>query len=372
MKLSQGHRSSRSSPLEGLVVVCFAELYPGPYATALLVDLGAEVILVERPTGERAREIPDFFCAFARGKRSVSLDLKRPEALHKIRPLIERADVVYEGFSPGTADRLGIGYDALISINPKLIYISISGFGQTGPYRDRVAHDLSYQGVTGVLADQIDSPQSTMPAIASGDVSAALFSVIGMLSALHGRATNGKGSFVDVSVTDCLVSCMAPWLTTVLNQRPPLSVAEAPANGVFHASDGRALSLSIMQEDNFWRELCDLLDLQSYAELDFGGRHFAARTLKPLIAERIAAQPFVHWAYELDRRRIAWSPMLTPEEVTQDPHFQARSMFDEIHTGEGTLRFVRQPLKFSEYTNAPVCNVPTVGDSNDELLARHD
>ena len=361
-------RAAVGAPLDGLLVVCFAELYPGPYATALLVDLGAEVVIVERPGGERGRAIPDFFAAFARGKRSVSIDLKAPDAVLRLDPLLRRADVVFEGFSPGTADRLGIGYAALSEINPRLIYASITGFGQTGPLRSRPAHDLSYQAFAGVLAEHADP--AVLPTIASGDTSGALFSVIGVLAALQARSRTGLGTFVDVSVTDCLVSCMVPWVGPVLNGRAPLVVADAPANGLFRTSDGRMLSLSVMQEDDFWVRLCDLIGLEEHAGLDFAQRGEQARELRERVAERIAQRRMTHWERELDARRIAWSPVHTFAEVAEDPHLRQRRLFDALPDPDGrTFRFIRQPLRFSNYRSAAISGVPAVGESNALLLS---
>jgi crotonobetainyl-CoA:carnitine CoA-transferase CaiB-like acyl-CoA transferase len=359
-----------NTPLDGIVVLCFAELYPGPYATALMADLGAEVIIIERTAGELGRAIPDFFAAFARGKRSVSINLKQPDSLERLTPLLRRADVVVEGFSPGTAARLHIDYDTLSKINPQLIYASISGFGQTGPYRDRAAHDLSYQSVAGLLADQASKP-GTKPLLATGDVSAALFTVIGVLAALQGRAKNGRGSYIDVGVTDCLASCMAPELAPLLNGRPPLNVGDAPANGLFATSDGRVLSLSVLQEDHFWQALCDLLELPQYRQLDWDARAANADKVREELKSRIAAHPLAHWSAEFDRRRIAWSPVQGLEEVVRDPHMHARGLFAEAQDAqERTFRFVRQPLKFSSYANAPVARIPAIGEANAEFLSK--
>jgi crotonobetainyl-CoA:carnitine CoA-transferase CaiB-like acyl-CoA transferase len=331
--------------------------------------LGAEIVLVERPTGDRARALPDFFAAFARGKRSVALDLKQPDSMARLTPLIARADVVVEGFSPGTADRLGFGYEALRRINPLLVYASISGFGQTGPYRNRAAHDLSYQALAGALADQAFEPRAK-PTVAIGDVSAALFAVIGILAGLQGRQKSGQGTYVDVGMTDSLVSCLVPFLAPVLNGREPLDAGKAPANNLFRTSDGRVLSLSVLQEDDFWQALCGLLGLGAHANLDFVARHERADELGAQIAARIAERPLDFWSEAFDRLRIAWSPVLTLEGVVQDLHMQARGLFDVVTDASGhAMRFIRQPLKFSNYSDAPVLRIPSLGEGNAELLA---
>lgn len=357
------------APLEGILVVCFAELYPGPYAASIMADMGAEIVQIERPSGDRGRPLTDFFATFARGRRSIAIDLKEPASVERLAPLLKRADVVIEGFSPGTAKKLGVDYATLSTINPALIYASITGFGQTGPYRDRVGHDLSYQAVSGLLDEQSREP-GTKPTVASGDVSGALFAVIGILAALQGRATSpGKGTYIDVSITDCLLSSMAPWVAPVLNGRPRMHVAEAPANALYKTKDGRVLSLSILQEDHFWRALCELLGLSEHAMLDFDGRAGKLDLLSGLLADRIAEDTLDNWGRAFDRLRIAWSPVYALEDIPSDPHFQARAMFDSIPNADGSsTRIVRQPLKFSEYTNTPLGQVPELGEANRELL----
>ena len=147
--------------LDGIRIVCLAEQYPGPYATLLLADLGADVILVERPgSGDPARQFPGFHAALSRNKRSVVIDLKAEDGRRQLRDLVASADVLMEGFRPGTMERLGFGYAAVELLNPKLVYVSISGFGQSGPYRDRPAHDLSYQAIAGFLFSTTALPRS--------------------------------------------------------------------------------------------------------------------------------------------------------------------------------------------------------------------
>ena len=146
--------SDAARPLAGMRVVSMAEQYPGPYATMIMSDLGAEVVIVERPgTGDPARQFPPFFAALNRGKRSVAIDMKTSEGVAALRRLVANADIFLEGFRPGTADRLGIGWEELRAVNDALVYVSISGFGQDGPYRLRPAHDLSYQAAAGLLGE---------------------------------------------------------------------------------------------------------------------------------------------------------------------------------------------------------------------------
>jgi crotonobetainyl-CoA:carnitine CoA-transferase CaiB-like acyl-CoA transferase len=149
-----------ATPLAGYRVLSLAEQYPGPFATLLLSDLGADVIQLERPGGDPARRYPEFYAALNRGKRSAAVDLKHPGGVPAVAALAARADVVLEGFRPGVLDRLGLGAEQLTAANPALVHVSISGFGQTGPYRDRPAHDLTYQAMAGLL-DETKRPATS-------------------------------------------------------------------------------------------------------------------------------------------------------------------------------------------------------------------
>ncbi|MGD9890407.1 MAG: CaiB/BaiF CoA transferase family protein, partial [Dehalococcoidia bacterium] len=211
------------SPLDGITVVSMAEQYPGPYCTMLLADMGADVILVERPgRGDPARGptgMSDHFAALSRNKRSIAVDAKREAGREIIVRLARDADVLVEGFRPGVMDRLGLGYAALGEVNPRLIYCSITGYGQDGPYRSRPGHDLSYQALAGLLSSLIPAGQfDRRPGVAIGDLSSAMFAAQGILAALIARAQTGRGQSIDVSMTDGLVSWMGTAITAALSR----------------------------------------------------------------------------------------------------------------------------------------------------------
>ncbi|MGB3864596.1 MAG: CaiB/BaiF CoA-transferase family protein, partial [Xanthobacteraceae bacterium] len=275
-----------SLPLAGIRVVSLAEQYPGPYATLLLSDLGAEVILVERPgVGDPARQFPPFHAALNRGKQSVALDLKSSEGKRDLRRLVASADVLMEGYRPGTMARLGFGYEAMAALNPRLVYVSISGFGQDGPYRDRPAHDISYQALAGFLYRHAEQGSVEDPGgIAVGDLSSGMFAAVGTLAALLERGRTGKGKYVDVSMTDGLVSWMSVMLGPVMNGAPLADIGAEPAYGVFKCADGRLLTLSIAHEDWFWRPLCELLGMHAAAGFNRGERVARGEVLRRDVA----------------------------------------------------------------------------------------
>ena len=210
-------------PLAGVRVVSLAEQYPGPFATMLLADLGADVILVERPAGgDPTRAYPGFFDSMARGKRSITLDLKSDDGRTRLWELLGTADVLLEGYRPGTLARLGFGPDTVLGRHADLLYVSISGYGQTGPNRARTGHDLTYQAEAGMLYEHLPpAAPAAPPSLALGDLSSALFAVQGVLTGLLRRERTGVGGQVDVAMVDCLTTMLAAHAGPVLNDAGP-------------------------------------------------------------------------------------------------------------------------------------------------------
>jgi len=362
--------AGKGLPLHGLRVVSLAEQYPGPYATLLMADLGAQVILVERPgQGDPARGFPGFHAALNRNKRAVAVDLKSDEGRSALRGLLADADVVLEGFRPGTMARLGFGYEDVARINPRLVYVSISGFGQDGPYRDRPAHDLSYQAIAGLLFRQARSGKVEPPGdLAVGDLASAMFAVVGTLAALHQRERTGRGEYVDVSMTDGLVSWMSVFLGPQMNREELADIAAEPAYGTFRCGDGKLLTLSIAHEDWFWSPLCGLLDMPDAAALRRPERVARFDPLRDRIARALARAPRATWAQRLDEAAIPWGPVNDLHDVVEDPHFRARGLFRDVPEGGGTRRAVAQPLRFGDSHPGPVRGTPAVGEGNADLI----
>jgi crotonobetainyl-CoA:carnitine CoA-transferase CaiB-like acyl-CoA transferase len=354
---------------DGVRVLSLAEQYPGPYATLLMADFGADVIMVERPDGgDPARIFQDFFAALARNKRSVVLDLKSPEGRGHFLGMVQEADIVIEGFKPGTMERLGFGYADLKNINERLIYISISGFGQNGPYRDRVAHDLSYQAVAGLLFAKT-GPCDAPPALSLADLCGGMFAAFSAATALYAREKTGFGTYVDVSMTDGLVSWMTSFLTPQMNKGISLSVSDLPGYGAFRCSDGGVLTLSIVHEDHFWKRLCDALDMAAESGLDQALRTARNDELRALVRSRISQHALAYWAEIFDDRGIPWSPLLNLAEVIDDRHFHERGMFHSIDDRQGGSQFhVMQPLKFSRFTSSLRRLAPMLGEHNQGVL----
>jgi crotonobetainyl-CoA:carnitine CoA-transferase CaiB-like acyl-CoA transferase len=358
-------------PLAGLRVLCLAEQYPGPYATLILADLGADVIMVERsPGGDPSRGLPAFFESLNRDKRSVVIDLKQPAGVDALHRLAATADVFIEGFRPGTVDRLGVGWEALREVNPRLVYLSISGFGQDGPYRLRPAHDLSIQAAAGLLAPASSQEIGFSGGLAIGDLTSGMFAVIGALSALRARDERGVGSYVDVSMMDCLVSLMTSQLGPALNRQPSPWLDEEPGYGVYPASDG-LLTLSISQEQPFWRALCTELGMPEAGQMDVPTRRGRCEELRAQIADRISCETRAHWSDVFERAGVPFALVSELADVVDDPHIAARGLFVDLPAGADhpRRRHVRQPLAFDGEHYGPAGHMPRLGEHTLEVLA---
>lgn len=354
-------------PLQGLRVLSLAEQYPGPYATLLLADLGADVILVERPgTGDPIRRFPGLFTALHRNKRSVALDLKSEAGRADFLRLVDSADAVLEGFRPGVMTRLGIGPEVLRARKPSLVFVSISAFGQTGPMVKVAGHDLSIQGVAGMLDVPPGQEASTpVPKVPLADIASGMFAALGVVSALLARERGGSGSTVDVSMLDSLVSWMTGFLVPAMNQLPQRQLPPAdPAYGVFATADGRQVTLSIAGEPHMWAQLCALLGLERYADLseeELGARR---DEILPVLRAAIASWPHDPLCAELEQRHIAFGPVRRLEHVTADAQIAARGMEVQLQG----RRYIRQPLLFDGEGGAVSRGTPGLGEHNAELL----
>jgi len=367
-----------AAPLRGVRVVSMAEQYPGPYATLILADLGADVILVERPDGgDPARQFPAFFDSLNRNKRSVALDLKSPDGLGALRRLVAGADVFLEGFRPGTAERLGVGWDDLRAVNPRLVYVSISGYGQTGPYRLRPGHDLSYQAGAGMLFPQAESDEALpLSPVQVGDLSAGTLAATAVGVALFARERTGEGQYVDVSMFDGLVSWMTTALVPVMNRTGEPGFPIEAGYGVYRCGDGRWLSLSVAHEDHFWRRLCQVLGLPAdVGALEAPERRRRVEELRGLLAQRLAGRGRDAWVAALDAADVPCAPVAGLDEVAADPHVRARGLLVGSPAGDGRpgRRHVRQPLAFNHRPGpAEVRPAPALGQHSAEVLTELD
>lgn len=363
---------STQPPLTGVTILSMAEQYPGPYATLLLADLGADVILVERPrAGDPSRQFPAFHEALNRNKRSIALDLKAPEGREVFLRMASTADAILEGFRPGVVDRLGVGYDAVREHNPGIVYVSISGFGQDGPLRDRPAHDVSYQAMAGMLHERLTGDPGPAPSVAVGDLSSGMFAAVATLTGLVSRGRTGEGCAVDVSMTDGLMSWMTTYLFATANgfAEPGVPPRE-PGYGLFRTSDDGVISLSVAHEDWFWRPLVATLGLDEFADVTAAGRRERYEELRRRIAEVVASRSRDTWEKLLDDAGVPFGPVLGLDEVIDQPHTRERGLLVEVPGGGGreTRTHIRQPLQFRGVPTQLDRHVPSLGQDTTEVL----
>ncbi len=369
-------------PLEGIRVLDFSTLLPGPLATLVLAEAGAEVIKVERPgRGDEMRsyqpklgESSVNFALLNRGKRSVALDLKAPGALERLRPLLATADILVEQYRPGVMDRLGLGYDAVAAIQPRIIYCSITGYGQSGPRSAEAGHDLNYVAEAGMLslaagADGAPVPPAALVADIGGGSYPAL---VNILLALRERDRTGRGCRLDVAMSENLFTFMY-WavgngLAAGSWPRPggELVTGGSPRYQIYRTKDDRFLAAAPL-EDPFWKRFCDLIDLPARWRDDSRDPEGTRRE----VAERIRRAPAEAWRARFSGEDVCCSVVQTPREALADPHFRARGVFRRSVTTPGaTVSALPLPLVDAFRGGPPEAGYPSLGEANDTLLAR--
>src|SRR5574341_64126 len=339
--------------LDGITVLDLSTQMPGPYCSMILADLGAEVVKVEAPGGDPLRAYPPMFDSVNRGKRSIVLDLKTADGKAILGRLAGRADLVLEGFRPGVAARLGVDYASVAKIKPDIIYCSISGFGQDGPYRDGSGHDINYLAMGGVLGLEVPiAGRPSPPPVLVSDLAAGQFAAIALLAALVGRLRTGGGQYIDLSMTDGVVS----WVGTELarfhaeGKRPDRpNVTVAPHYEIFATSDGGFVALGIVYEEHFWRRFCELLSLAGWRGWTHDERLHRSEEIRGELRRRFLQRPRAAWERLFEGVDVPFAGVANLEEVLQNPQFRHRDLFAELPSsaGEGTTGQVALPMKFS-------------------------
>jgi crotonobetainyl-CoA:carnitine CoA-transferase CaiB-like acyl-CoA transferase len=374
-------------PLAGLRVLDLTRILSGPYATMALADLGADVVKVENPSGgddTRSWGPPfqggeaAYFLAVNRNKRSLAVDLKSGIGHDAVARLARCADVLVENFRPGTADRLGFGYEQLSAGNPGLIYASISGYGQSGPMRDEPGYDAIAQAASGVMS--VTGEPGGPPArvgVSSADLGAGMWAVIGILAALASRNATGKGQWVDVSLLDGQVS----WLTYVAagfsatGEVPRRYGSAHPTIVPYQAlrsADGHLMVAA--GNDTLWRRFAaaigspDLADDPRFVTNPDRVRH--RDELIAILEEVLATETSEHWASQLASAGVPAGPINTVGQALAHPQVQARGMVGQVeHPSAGTLQTIGFPVKLSGATPVAPSAPPTLGQHTDEVLA---
>jgi crotonobetainyl-CoA:carnitine CoA-transferase CaiB-like acyl-CoA transferase len=373
-------------PLDDLYVVDLSRILSGPVCTMLMTDMGAQVIKVEPPPlGDDSRQwgppfiggISTYFLSVNRNKKSLGLNLKTEEGRRILWKLIERADVVIENFRPGVLDKLGFGFNAVAKVNPRAVYCSISGFGQTGPYRDRPGYDVIAQGESGMmdLTGYPDGPPAKLGA-SLADVVAGLYAFNGICLALLARHKTGKGQLVDISLLDGMVSTLTYHALIYLStgrspkragtRHPSITPYES-----FQAKDG-FVNVAVTNQKQ-WENFCQVLGLPALAQ-DPQFESMEARLanyseLRPIIDGVVSRMTRAEVMNALSEVGIPAGPINTVAEILEDPHMHAREMVVElIHPDYGPLKMLGIPIKLSDTPGGVGKAPPKFGEHNAEVL----
>jgi CoA:oxalate CoA-transferase len=336
---------------------------PMPHATQILCDLGADVLKVERPGGDPMRSYPELFASLARGKRSIELDLKQPVGIARAVELVGQCDVFCESWRPGVADRLGLGATTLMSARPELIYCSISGYGQDGPWRDVPGHDLNYQALGGAVAprpgDEFPPP---IPRLPVADLEAGTLAALLVCAAWAKRIATGEGERIDVAMADVVAWWVGPRSNVVhdaiASNDEPSSQQGSPGYGVFVAADGGLVTLAPLSEPHLWRAICEGLQLDELADTSFAERLGRIDEIRTAITDAIGALPA---ATAIERLRAAGAPVapvLTPEAASVHRQFAARGIVAEVNGVAVPLL----PARLDQHPRLGAAPVPSVGE----------
>ena len=382
--------------LEGIRILDLTRIFSGPYCSMLFADMGAEVIKIEPPGGEIIRDNPPmvkegeggpddrsrsgYFLTLNRNKYGITLNLKHPKGVGIFKELVKIGDVVLENYAPGVMKRLGIDYPVLQGINPRTIMCSISGFGQWGPYSERIAFDVISQAMSGLMSitGYPDSPP-TRVGTSLGDVNASVHAAFAIMTALWQREKSGVGQYIDCSMQEAMVSILegaiVRWtigkelLTPIGSHNPH----DAPM-GAYKCKDGYIIIATV--GDEHWHRFCRAIGRPEWAS-DPGYRTKRQRWEKKLILaeeiEKWTANYTVKEAGEiLDRERVANSPILNIQQVVDDPHLNARGYFVEVeHPIIGKAKIPGIPFKFSETPGEVERPSPLVGEHNELILGKY-
>ncbi len=376
-------------PLEDIKILDLTRVLAGPFCTMILSDLGAEVVKVEVPrTGDDARTFGPFkncqslyFVSINREKKSISINLKTEKGKQLLKDLVKKFDIIIENFRPGTMEKLGLGYEVLKEINPKIIYAASSGFGHSGPDSTKAAYDILAQARGGIMS--ITGWPETPPTrvgMSLGDISASLYTAIGILAALHQRKTTGIGQKVDIAMLDCQVSMLENAITRYQvdnkspeplgNRHPTITPFQA-----FKASDH--YFVVAVGNDILWKKFCDaigtpgLITHELFSTNKLRTQHL--HELIPILDKIFITKTSHEWLAIIDNAGVPCGPINSVEEIMQDPQIQARNMIVEVQDQRaGTIKISGNPIKMSSIEESKTRKpAPEIGEHNQEILSEY-
>jgi crotonobetainyl-CoA:carnitine CoA-transferase CaiB-like acyl-CoA transferase len=377
---------SANKPLFGIRVLDLTQFLSGPYCTQILCDLGADVVKVESPEGDLARQIPPhfvgsdsvYFLAVNRGKRSIAVDLKSTDGQRLVCEMIEACDIVVENFRPGVLARLRISAQILREKKPSLIWCSITGFGQDGPYRDKPAYDMIVQAMSGGMSLTGEEGGAAVRAgIPIGDISAGMYGAIGILAALNRRNNTGLGDYIDVAMLDCQAAMLSYQAAYHLHsgetpKRQGTGHDSIPTYRTFPASDERDVVVTANTE-RMWQGLCralaldDLIDDPEFKsnKVRFANRH----KLWPILCEAFRRKPASEWVTLLEKEQVPVAVVNDIAQVVQDPQIRHRNMVVTLRGNENAVRVMGDPIVLESSDRVNYGFPPELGQDTVSILA---
>ena len=350
--------------LEGKTILDLTELLPGPFATQMLIDMGARVIKIERPVvGDAYRKMRgSSFRLINRGKESIVLDLKSLDGQKVLKRLATKADALIEGYRPGVMNRLGVGYEEIKAVNPEVVYMSITGFGQTGPLRDFPGHDLNYNAVAGVLGmcGRSEHPQHAL-GIPLADLSGSLYAVTALLAAFMVRDKSGVGQYLDVALTDAVLAMVGPRI-----DYSKKDILYRAGNNVYRTRDERYIAVAAL-EDHFWARLVKVLDDPTLSDPIYEKakqRWPATHILDPIIEKKLLEKNANEWLDTFLANDIPATAIAEGKSVFEQPQLRERGMFVEV----GGIRYVNFPVRMQGIEADRHYEAPDLGANTNELL----
>ena len=351
--------------LNSLKVLDFSTLLPGPFATMVLADLGAEVLTIQAPDRvDLVRTMPPFdgdlatgYSLLNRGKKSLVLNLKDPSAQALVKTLVADYDIVVEQFRPGVMDRLGLDYETLRAINPGLIYCAITGYGQTGPYRNRAGHDINYLSLSGIASHCGRKAGGPPPmGIQIADIAGGSHhAVVGILAAVIQRQQTGQGVFIDISMTDAAFALNAMAGAAAIAGGTDQGPEQTLLNGgsfydYYQTSDNRWLSIGSL-EPQFSKRLLDTLELPELAALAQSSKAEDQHFLKEALKAKISEHTLAHWQALFQTQDACVEPVLSIAEAANHPQIMARGLVRDVDRGDGVMqKQIGSPIRFVSHT----------------------
>ncbi|MFS0875941.1 CaiB/BaiF CoA transferase family protein [Solibacillus isronensis] len=372
-------------PLEGFKVLDLSRTLAGPYATMMLADMGADVIKVEEPSsGDESRRFTPpkwndescYYLAANRNKRGITVNLKSPEGIEIIKELVKDADVLVENFRTGTMEKLGLGYETLKEINPKLVFCSISGFGRTGPEKDRAGYDVLLQAFAGLMSITGEEDRPAKAGMSIADLTTGIFAAFGIVSALHASKNTGIGQYLDISLLDSQVALLNHMAVGYMAEGTyPKRMGTAHGSLVpyraFKTGDNDVVIA--VANDGLWNKMCTALgwtDMENEEKFKLNAHRVKYRDeLESLIQERFLQMSSEEITGKLDRAGVPCGPIQTIDQVLKHPQVIAREMMIDIeHPNVPNLKVPAFPVKFSETKPQVRYAPPLLGEHSEEVL----